>query len=59
MDEKAVRVPFFENTSVGKLKKKIYAMSDREVDLLLKEYGIPAPGEMEKPGSYIQTTVRK
>jgi creatinine amidohydrolase/Fe(II)-dependent formamide hydrolase-like protein len=59
MDEKAVRVPFFENTSVGKLKKKIYAMSDREVDLLLKEYGIPAPGELEKPGSYIQNTVRK
>jgi creatinine amidohydrolase len=59
MKEKAVRVPFFENTSVGKLKKRIYAMSDREIDGLLKEYGIPAPGEMEKPGTYIQNTVRK
>jgi creatinine amidohydrolase len=59
MNEKAVKVPFFENTSVGKLKKKIYAMSDREIDGLLREYGIPAPGELEKPGSYIQNTVRK
>jgi creatinine amidohydrolase len=59
MDEKAVRVPFFENTSVGQLKKKIYNMSDREIDDLLREYGIPAPGELEKPGSYIQNTVRK
>jgi len=59
MDEKAVRVPFFEDTSVGKLKKKIYDLSDREIDVLLREYGIPAPGELEKPGSYIQNTVRK
>lgn len=59
MDEKALRVPFWENTSVGNLKKRIYHMSDREVDGLLKEYGIPSPGELEKPGSYIQNTVRK
>jgi len=59
MDEKALRVPFFEDTSVGKLKKKIYNLSDKEIEDLLKEYEIPSPGELEKPGTYIQNTVRK
>ena len=59
MEEKQAKIPFFEQTAVGKLKKKIYSMSDREIDDLLREYGIPAPGELEKPGSYIQNTVRK
>jgi 3-dehydro-scyllo-inosose hydrolase len=59
MEGKAVRTPFFENTSVGKLKQKIYKMSDREIDQLLKEYEIPSPGELEKPGTYIQNTTRK
>ncbi|MBW1775808.1 MAG: creatininase family protein, partial [Deltaproteobacteria bacterium] len=58
MVEKDVRIPFFENTSVGDLKKRIYDMSDEEIDDLLKEYGIPSPGEMDKPGSYIQNTIR-
>ncbi|MCX5909508.1 MAG: 3-dehydro-scyllo-inosose hydrolase, partial [Deltaproteobacteria bacterium] len=59
MEGKAVRTPFFENTPVGKLKQKLYKMSDKEIDQLLKEYGIPSPGELEKPGSYIQNTTRK
>jgi len=59
MEQKPIRVPFFENTSVGQLKKKIFNMSDREIDNLIKEYGIPSPGELEKPGSYIQNTPRK
>jgi creatinine amidohydrolase/Fe(II)-dependent formamide hydrolase-like protein len=49
----------FENTEVGRLKERIYNMSDAEIENLLKEYEIPSPGELEKPGSYIQNTVRK
>ena len=59
MHEKNLRTTFFEDTSVGKLKERIYNMSDREIDDLLKEYEIPSPGEIEKPGSYIQNTCRK
>jgi len=44
---------------VGRLKERIFNMSDGEIDDLLKEYEIPSPGEMEKPGSYIQNTIRK
>ncbi len=54
MEREVARIPFFENTSVGKLKQKIYKMSDKEIDQLIKAYGIPSPGELEKPGSYIQ-----
>ena len=59
MEKKEIRKPFFEDTSVGKLKRRIYNMSDKEIDRLLKEYEIPSTGEMEKPGSYIQNTIRK
>jgi creatinine amidohydrolase len=59
MEKKAIRKAFFEETSVGKLKEKIYNMSDKEVDALLKEYEIPSKGEIEKPGCYIQNTIRK
>ncbi len=59
MDNNVERIPFFENTSVGQVKRRIWEMSDREIDEVLKEYGIPSPGEMEKPGSYIQNTTRK
>ena len=34
-------------------------MSDGEIDDLLKEYAIPSPGEIEKPGSYLQNTCKK
>ncbi len=59
MEKKVERKPFFEETSVGKLKQKIYNMADKEIDALLKEYEIPSSGEIEKPGSYIQNTIRK
>ncbi len=49
----------FEDTSVGRLKKKIWDASDTEIDQILAEYGIPTPSELAKPGTYIQTTVRK
>ena len=49
---------FFEDNTVGRLKKEVWDMSDAEIDALLAEYGVPAPVEWGKPGSYIQTTVR-
>jgi predicted dehydrogenase len=49
---------FFEDNTVGRLKKEVWDSSDQEIDALLAEYGIPSPVEWGKPGSYIQTTVR-
>ena len=49
----------FEDTSVGRLKKKIWDASDSEIDKILAEYEIPSPSELVKPGTYIQTTIRK
>jgi len=53
------RTPFFEETSVGKLKERIYRMSEAEIDATLREYEIPSIGQIEKPGTYIQNTIRK
>jgi creatinine amidohydrolase len=50
---------FFEDNAVGRLKKEIWEASDQEIDAILAEYGVPSPVEWGKPGSYIQTTVRK
>jgi creatinine amidohydrolase/Fe(II)-dependent formamide hydrolase-like protein len=49
---------FFEDNTVGRMKKEVWDASDAEIDALLAEYGIPSPSEWGKPGSYIQTTVR-
>jgi len=49
---------FFEDNTVGRLKKEVWDASDAEIDAILAEYGIPSPVEWTKPGSYIQTTVR-
>jgi len=49
---------FFEDNTVGRLKKEIWEASDAEIDAILAEYGVPAPVEWGKPGSYIQTTTR-
>jgi creatinine amidohydrolase/Fe(II)-dependent formamide hydrolase-like protein len=49
----------FEDTSVGRLKKEIWDASEQKIDEILREYGIPSPPELGKPGSYIQTTVRQ
>lgn len=50
----------FEDTSVGRLKKKIWDMPMEEVDRVLKEeYGIPgAPSGLGIAGTYIQNTPR-
>ncbi len=49
----------FENTEVGRLKKQIWDASEEEIDAILKEYCIPSPPELGKPGTYIQTTIRQ
>lgn len=49
---------FFEDSEVGRLKKEIWDASEEEIDNILKEYEVPSPVELAKPGSYIQTTVR-
>ncbi|MEM3658524.1 MAG: 3-dehydro-scyllo-inosose hydrolase [Candidatus Hadarchaeum sp.] len=48
----------FEDTEVGRLKKRIWEASEGEIDYILREFGIPSNPELGKPGSYIQNTVR-
>ncbi|MBT9139580.1 MAG: hypothetical protein DDT30_00151 [Dehalococcoidia bacterium] len=48
----------FEDTEVGRLKKKIWDASEEEIDRVLVKYEVPSPSELGRPGSYIQTTVR-
>jgi len=49
--------PDFEQNTVGNLKKEIWEASDGEIDKVLRDYEIPSAGEMDKPGSYVQTTL--
>ena len=49
---------FFEDNSVGRMKKEIWDASEAELDAILAEYGVPSPCEWAKAGSYIQTTAR-
>lgn len=48
----------FEDNPIGRMKKEIWDASDDEIDVILSEYGVPAPLEWTKAGSYIQTTPR-
>ena len=48
----------FEDNTVGRLKKKIWDMSEKELDVVLKDYGIPAESELGRAGCYIQNTPR-
>ncbi|MEN6479294.1 MAG: 3-dehydro-scyllo-inosose hydrolase [Anaerolineales bacterium] len=48
----------FEDNSVGRMKREVWDASDTQIDAILAEYGLPAPIEWGKPGSYIQTTTR-
>ncbi len=50
---------FFEDTKVGRLKKRIWDMSEDEIDTVLKLYGIPAESELGRAGCYIQNTPRR
>lgn len=49
----------FEDSEIGRLKKKIWDAQDKEIDAILKDYQVPSPPELGKPGIYIQTTPRK
>ncbi len=49
---------YFEDTSVGRLKKRIWEASPEEIDKILAEYGIPSEPELGKMGTYIQNTIR-
>ena len=49
---------FFEDNTVGRLKKEVWESSDAEIDAILADYGVPSPVEWGKAGSYIQTTTR-
>ena len=49
---------FFEDNTVGRLKKEVWDADDEQIEAILAEYGVPAPVEWGKPGAYIQTTVR-
>jgi len=49
---------WFEDTTIGRMKKELWESSDAQIDAVLAEYGMPSPCEWAKPGSYIQTTVR-
>lgn len=49
----------FENSLVGRIKKEVWDASEEEINRILEdEYEIPAPSELTKRGSYIQTTPR-
>lgn len=37
---------FFEDTSVGRMKKQLWEASEEEIDRILEEYGIPSPSEL-------------
>jgi creatinine amidohydrolase/Fe(II)-dependent formamide hydrolase-like protein len=49
---------FFEDTSVGRVKKEVWDASEQEIDKVLAEYEIPSPSELGKAGTYIQNTPR-
>ncbi len=49
---------YFEDTSVGRLKKEVWEASEAEIGKILDDYEIPSPSELGKPGCYIQNTPR-
>ena len=49
---------FFEDNAVGRLKREIWEMSEKQLDAVLADYGIPSPCEWGVEGGYIQTTTR-
>lgn len=48
----------FEKNRVGELKRKLWEAPAAEIDRILAEYEVPSPGELDRPGCYIQNTVR-
>jgi creatinine amidohydrolase len=50
---------FFEDSHVGRLKKRIWDASMDEIESILDEYEIPSESELGKAGCYIQNSPRK
>lgn len=48
----------FDDSKVGQLKRRIWEASTDDIDKILEKYGIPAPSELGKGGTYIQNTPR-
>ena len=48
----------FEDSTVGRLKERLWNASGDEVDAILDSYGVPSEPEVGEAGTYIQTTVR-
>lgn len=46
----------FESNMVGNLKKEVWEADKKYIDSCLEDYGVPSPGELDKPGVYIQNT---
>jgi creatinine amidohydrolase len=50
---------FFEDNDVGRMKKKLWDMSEAEIDdILAEKFEIPGESELGKAGCYIQNTPR-
>jgi len=48
----------FEDSVVGRLKKRIFDAGEAEIEAILKEYEVPSPSELGKAGCYIQNSPR-
>ncbi len=49
---------FFENNNIGRLKKAGWKSREEQTDAISAEYGVPAPVEWFRSGTYTQTMVR-
>jgi creatinine amidohydrolase/Fe(II)-dependent formamide hydrolase-like protein len=50
---------FFEENAVGRMKKEIFEASEKELEKILSEYGLPnTESELTREGTYIQNTPR-
>ena len=49
---------FFEDNTVGRMKKRLWDASEEEIQAVLDDYGIGTPSEMGKANCYIQNTPR-
>jgi creatinine amidohydrolase/Fe(II)-dependent formamide hydrolase-like protein len=48
----------FEDNTVGRMKKEVWDMSEKELDEVLAEYEMSSESELGKAGTYIQNTPR-
>ena len=49
---------FFEDSKVGRMKKRLWDASEEEIQAILDDYGIGTPCEMGVANTYIQNTPR-